>query len=290
MTEQKQYDIAIIGCGPAGLSAAVNAGIRRKPAVLFGGELCAPKLHRSPLISNYLGLPDIPGRELREKFLGHIRQFNIPVHQVKVDSVQRDGEVFAVLAGSDVFLARTVILATGVTVLKMLEGEREFIGRGVGYCATCDGPLYKGKNVAVLAHTREGVEDANFLAGFCRKVYFIPGKGLDASQLDPGIEVISDDEPQAVLGDGVVSGLKLGGRTLDVDGVFIYRETHLPDQLLPGLEAEDNHIKVNRDCSTSIEGVFAAGDCTGKPYGLSKAVGEGQVAGLNAAGYLDKLH
>ena len=288
--DRQSYDAAIIGCGPAGLSAAVNVGIRQKSAILFGGELCAPNLYRSPLISNYLGLPEIPGQDLREKFLGHISQFKIPVHQVRVGSVHLDSDRFTVLVGSGVTEAKSVILATGVTVFKVLEGEQRFIGKGVGYCATCDGPLYKGKDVAVVAYTPEGIEDANFLTGFCRKVYIIPGKGVDEKNLDSRVEVIRNEEPQAVQGSNLVTGLKLSGRTLAVDGIFIYRETALPDQLVPGLQVEDNHIRVERDFSTSIKGVFAAGDCTGKPYGLSKAVGEGQVAALNAVGYLDSTH
>ncbi|MCL6560063.1 MAG: NAD(P)/FAD-dependent oxidoreductase [Firmicutes bacterium] len=289
--EREKYDIAIIGCGPAGLSAAVNARVRRKSVILFGGELCSPKLQKSPLVNNYLGLPETPGRELREKFLEHARLMEIPIYQVKVDSVSQNGDDgFSVQAKNKMYEARAVILATGVTVFKLIEGEQEFIGRGVGYCATCDGPLYQGKDVAVIAYTPEGVEDANFLAGFCRKVYFIPGSGQVGEGLKPEVEVIQNQEPLAITGDGFVSGLKLDGGELAVDGVFIYRETYLPERLVPGLAVEDNHIKVDRNYSTNIKGIYAAGDCTGKPYQMAKAVGEGQVAALSSVQYLDLLN
>lgn len=288
--EQGAFDVAIIGCGPAGLSAAVNISVRQKSAVLFGGELCAPKLYRSPLVTNYLGLPGIAGQDLRDKFLAHVKSFDVPVRQVRVDSVQQDGESFTVQVGGDLHKARAIILATGVTVLKFFEGEQQFIGKGVGYCATCDGPLYKGKDVAVISYTEEGIEDANFLAGFCRKVYFIPVGDYEEKKVDPKVDIVRNEEPAAIMGGDLVTGLKLKNRNLPVEGVFIYRQTYLPEQLVPGLTVDDNHIKINRDFSTNIKGVFAAGDCTGKPYGLAKAVGEGQAAALNASSYLDKLH
>lgn len=285
----ERMDIAIIGCGPAGLSAAVNAGIRRASVVLLGGELCAPKLQQSTLVNNYLGLPEINGQDLRDKFLEHTRKSGIPMHQVRVTSVQENTlGGFTVLAGEKVFEARAVVLATGVTVLKLIEGEKEFAGKGLGYCATCDGPLYRGKIVAVIAYTGEGIEDTNFLAGICSRVYLIPGNGLPTEGLKPEVEVIKAKEIQGITGNGFVSGVKLEGDILAVDGVFIYRETYLPDRLVPGLIVKDNHIQVDRGFGTNIKGLYAAGDCTGKPYQLAKAVGEGQVAALNAVKYLEQ--
>jgi len=289
--ERENCDIAIIGCGPAGLSAAVNASIRRKSVILFGGELCTPKLQKSPLVSNYLGLPEVPGRILREKFLEHARSLDIPIHQVKVDLVTQNNDGgFSMQTKEKAYDARAVVLATGVTVFALIEGEQEFIGKGVAYCVTCDGPLYRGKDVALIAYTAEGVEEANFLAGFCRKVYFIPRGGQVGKGLKPEIEVIDNQKVEAITGNGFVSGVKLESRELAVDGVFIYRETFLPESLMPGLAVKDNHIQVDRSFNTNIKGVYAAGDCTGKPYQLAKAVGEGQVAALNTSQYLDLLN
>lgn len=289
--EKGSLDIAIIGCGPAGLSAAVNAGIRRESVALLGGEICAPKLQKSTLVNNYLGLPEINGQDLRKKFLEHVHRAGITIHQVRVNSVQENEKGgFTVLTSDKKFEARAVVLATGVTVLNLIKGENKFTGKGVGYCATCDGPLYRGKDVAVIAYTGEGVEDANFLTGICRKVYLIPGEGQTVQGLKPEVEVIKDKKVQEITGNGFVSGVQLERRFLAVDGVFIYRETFLPDRLVPGLIVKDNHIQVDRDFSTNIKGLYAAGDCTGKPYQLAKAVGEGQVAALNAVKYLEQLH
>lgn len=282
-------DIAVVGCGPAGLSAAINASARRVSVALLGGEFCAPKLQNSALVNNYLGLPEMKGPDLRNRFLEHTRKAGIPIHRVRVNSVQENGEGgFTVFAVDKAFEARAVVLATGVTVHKFIEGEKEFVGKGLGYCATCDGPLYRGKNVAVIAYTGEGIEDANFLAGICNKVYFIPGDGLSFQALKPEIEIIETGEIQGITGNGFVSGIKLEGSILKVDGVFIYRETYLPDHLVPGLAVVDNHIQVDRGLETNIKGLYAAGDCTGKPYQLAKAVGEGQVAALNAVKYLEQ--
>lgn len=287
--DKETYDIAIIGCGPAGLSAAVNASIRRKSIVLLGGELCTPKLQKSPSFSNYLGFPEIDGRALRDKFLQHTRSMDIPILQEKVDSVTRIEEgIFTLHTRQSEYHARTVIMATGVTVSKLVEGEREFVGKGVSYCATCDGPLFGGQQVAVVAYTNEGIEDANFLADICRKVYFISGGGLIPNGLKDVVEVIENQKVEAITGNGFVKELKIGERSLAVNGVFIYRETYLPDQLISGLDITDNHIKVDRMFQTNISGIFAAGDCTGKPYQLAKAVGEGQVAALSAVQYLDQ--
>lgn len=287
--DTENYDLAIIGCGPAGLSAAVNASVRRKSVVLLGGELCTPKLQKSPLVSNYLGLPEISGSALREKFMEHVHAMNIPIHQVRVDSVSPGDGGFSIMAKDRAYESKAVILATGMTVSQLIEGEQKYTGRGVGYCATCDGPLYRGKDVALLAYTREGVEEANFLADFCRKVYFIPGDEGVLEGLKPEIEVIKQNKSLAITGNGFVSGIQVDGRNLAVNGVFIYRETHLPDRLVPGVAVKDSHIQVDRHFNTNIKGIYAAGDCTGKPYQLAKAVGEGQVAALNTAQYLETL-
>ncbi|MDD4334257.1 MAG: NAD(P)/FAD-dependent oxidoreductase [Desulfotomaculaceae bacterium] len=286
--EKEISDIAIIGCGPAGLSAAVNASIRRKTVDLFGGELCAPKLQKSSVVNNYLGSPNITGEILRKNFLEHANEMNIFIRQNIINSiVQNSHGNFTLKAGDAHYNARSVIIATGITVDKLIDGEREFTGKGVGYCATCDGPLFTGKDVAVIAYTGEGVEEANFLMEFCRKVYFIAGDKKMFNGLKDGIEVIEADNIQVITGVSSVTGLRIDGHELGVQGVFIYRETYLPDTLLPGLAVKENHILVDREFKTNIPGIFAAGDCTGKPYQLAKSVGEGQVAALIAVNYLD---
>ena len=147
------FDIGIIGCGPAGLSAAINAKLKNRSLFLIGSTLCSPPLHRAPKISNYLGFPEIKGEELRQRFLDHAHDLGIEIIINQADSVdqQSDGS-FRVQSGDMAQYARTVIIATGVPYKKTFENESEFLGRGLSYCATCDGPLYAGTDVAVIAY------------------------------------------------------------------------------------------------------------------------------------------
>jgi len=156
----------------------------------------------------------------------------------------------------------------------------------VSYCATCDGPLYRDRDVAVLAYGHEAVEEANFLTEICRKVYLLKATA-DISGLHPEVTVI-DKKPQAIKGDEFVNSVAVDGGEVPVEGVFIMRPTLPAQRLLFGLETEDGFIKVDRDMATSVAGVWAAGDCTGKPHQMSRAVGEGATAALNAVKYLDE--
>ena len=189
------------------------------------------------------------------------------------------GDSFALSLGADFIEARRVILCTGARQPKLLPGENELLGRGVSYCGTCDGMLYRGRRVAVIAQGPEAVSEANFLAGLCREVVYF-GKPEDA--LDPRI-VVSGQKPEAILGEASVSGLRAGGEDLPFDGVFIFREAAALSALLPGLEMDGAFIRVDRRMQTNLPGVFAAGDCTGLPLQVAKAVGEGCVAAISAA-------
>ena len=176
-------------------------------------------------------------------------------------------------------VAEGVILCTGAKQPKLLPGENELLGRGVSYCGTCDGMLYRGRRVAVIAQGPEAVSEANFLAGLCREVVYF-GKPEDA--LDPRI-IVSGQKPEAILGEASVSGLRAGGEDLPFDGVFIFREAAALSALLPGLKMDGAFIRVDRRMQTNLPGVFAAGDCTGLPLQVAKAVGEGCVAAISAA-------
>lgn len=282
------YDIAVVGCGPAGLSASINCKIRNKNVLTFGAELCSPKMHKSPMIFNYLGYSGVKGEELRQAFLKHADDVGIELTKEKVDSVYSMGNEFAIMCGEKVFRSKAVIIASGINYTKAIKGESEFLGKGVGYCATCDAPLYKGKTVALIGYTTEGEEEANFLSEVCKKVYYIP-LYQEVGKLFDNVETIKE-KPSEILGEEQVKQLALETRKIDVDGVFIIKETASPEQLVPGLEMEGPHIKVDRSMRTNIEGLYAAGDCAGKPYQLSKASGEGQIAALHAVGYVDKKY
>ena len=247
-------DIAVIGAGPAGYSAAITARKRDQSVVVIGQN--TGWLARAEHVANYPGLPDISGRDLLSAMANQAQAL-----------------------GADFIEARRVILCTGARQPKLLPGENELLGRGVSYCGTCDGMLYRGRRVAVIAQGPEAVSEANFLAGLCREVVYF-GKPEDA--LDPRI-VVSGQKPEAILGEASVSGLRAGGEDLPFDGVFIFREAAALSALLPGLEMDGAFIRVDRRMQTNLPGVFAAGDCTGLPLQVAKAVGEGCVAAISAA-------
>lgn len=285
--ENTNYDMAIIGSGPAGLSAAINAAIRKKSLILFGSSQGSKKLLSSPRIDNYLGFPGEPGPELYSKFLEHARVMGIEVKGEKVDQVIPDGPNFMLTSKDRFYRARTVLITTGMFPSNLLPGEKELLGQGVSYCATCDGPLFSGKKVAFISYGNEGEGEANFLGEICREVYYIP-MYKEVGRLSGKVKVLQG-KPKAIQGQGTVSALELAEQTIPVDGIFLFREAAPADTLVPGLELDqNNHIKVNVDMETSIPGVFAAGDCAGRPYQVAKAVGQGLTAALNAVKYLDQ--
>ena len=280
-----RYDIAIIGSGPAGLSAAINANIRNKSMIIFGNAELSHKLVKAPKINNYLGFYDVTGLELKERFQQHIDAMDIKLMNEKVNTVYAMGDYFVLQVNEKMYEARAVIIATGMEFTRPLKGEAEFLGNGVGYCATCDAPLYKNKVVTIVAYNKEGEEEANFVSELASKVYYIPMyKG--EYKLNSNIHVVKEI-PLEILGGDKVEKLKLNNTELTTDGIFLLKDSVAPDQLVPGLLIEEGHIKVDRNMRTNIEGCYAAGDCAGKPYQYLKSAGEGQVAALSAVSYLD---
>ncbi|MBU5316889.1 NAD(P)/FAD-dependent oxidoreductase [Clostridium bornimense] len=280
-----RYDIAIVGTGPAGLSAAINAKIRNKNIILFGTRNLSNKVMKAPKINNYLGLPKVTGEELKDTFLNHIDDMNIEITEERINNIYAMGTYFNLMANDKIYEASTVILATGVEFTAPLKGELEYLGRGVGYCATCDAPLYRGKKVTVIGYNKEAVEETNFISEIVSEVNFVPMiKG--ELNLKDNINVIKS-KPRAIEGDRKVKKLILDDGEIDTDGVFLLKDSIAPGQLVPGLEMDNQYIKVNRKLETNIKGLYAAGDITGKPYQYMKAAGEGQVAALNAVAFLD---
>lgn len=281
---QERFDIAIVGSGAAGLSAAVNATIRNKKIIVFGNDNLSSKLEKAPKILNYLGMSTITGKELMQKFREHIQSLNINIAKEKITTVFAMGDYFTIMAGEKMYEAKSVILALGTNFEKPIEGEESYIGKGVSYCATCDAPLYKGRTVAVIGYNKEAEKEANYLSEVAKETYYVPSYNAE-HELNKKIKLIQD-KPVKIFGDELVRGIKLENNEIAADGIFILKDSMPPSQLVPGLEIQDGHIKVDRNMRTNIEGCFAAGDCTGKPYQYMKAAGEGQVAALSAVNYL----
>lgn len=282
---EAQFDIAIIGGGPAGLSAAITGRIRNKKVALFEHLDFSPKLQKAHVVDNYPGIPQVTGQGLMQQFSAHCLAHQPTLIKEKVVNVF-PGDVFTLLTPQNTYEAKTVILATGVVATAIFAGERDFLGRGVSYCATCDGMFYKGKDVAVISYTTEGEHEASFLGEICRNVHYLPQYKGEFAPMRSNVKLVKD-RPASVKGDTQVDALVTDKGEIKVDGIFILRQSDPVENILPGLELDGEVIKVKRDMSTSIPGVFAAGDCTGKPWQIAKATGEGLVAVLSAISYLE---
>lgn len=283
----ERYDIAIVGSGPAGLSAALNAKIRNKKFIVFGNKNLTNKLVKAPKVNNYLGFYGMNGEEIKNKFQEHLDAMDIKITYDRVNNIYAMGDYFALMVNEKMYEAKTLILATGMEYTKAISGELEFLGKGVGYCATCDAPLYKGKVVTIIGYNKEAEEEARYVSELASKLYYIPMYKAEY-ELNDNIEVIND-KPIEIIGDIKVNKLKLQNSDLETDAVFVLKDTISPGQLVPGLEIEDGHIKVDREMKTNIAGCFAAGDCVGKPYQYIKSAGEGNIAALSSVKYLDNL-
>ena len=263
-------DIIVVGGGPAGLSAAITLRQRDKTVTVISNDRTRSGLYKAREIGNYPGLPGISGQELSDRLTSHAESAGAEFIAGQANMIVPVGGNINVGVGTEIYSAKSVILATGVVQTSVFPGEGELLGRGVSYCATCDGMFFRGKKVVVVCLKPEAGEEADYLVSI----------GCDVVRTTTrDIKIAGETKVAAVIADG---------EEIECDGVFILRGTIAPDLLLPGLETENGHIRAGRSCETNVKGVFAAGDCTGTPYQIAKAAGEGQVAALSAVEYLSR--
>lgn len=267
----QNFDIIIIGGGAAGSSAALTCLNRGKTVGVVTNPVETSSLYKAEMVTNYPGVPGLTGKELTELFRHQLEESSAEIIMGRALSVMPMGDSFGVAVGNDFYMAKALIIAAGITRENLYPGEAEFLGRGVSYCATCDGMLYKGKTVALIGNSEEAKQDVDFLRGI-------------------GCEVLHFDKPAkcVISGENKADKLTYGGKDYAVDCVFIIKDTVSVQSLVPGLEYEKGGIITDKRMATSVPGVFAAGDCTGKPYQLAKAAGEGNIAALSACEYLDE--
>jgi thioredoxin reductase (NADPH) len=279
---RKVYDIAIVGAGVAGVSAAINGAARMKSVILFESGEPMGKIRRAREIRNYPGFPTATGEDIAQAFLRHAQEMGVEIRKGKVGEIVK-GKNFLIYTEKDRVEARSVILAVGVTNEKKLPGEEELLGQGVSYCVTCDGATYRGEKVMVIAESEDGEEEATALVrDYGCEVTYVP---LYEMQGAKEFEVLKG-KPLALRAREKQVEVDFGDRKLLMRGVFLIKQVISPASLIKGLKMKDEHVAVNRSMETNIPGVFAAGDCTGAPFQIAKAVGEGQVAALSAVKYL----
>ncbi len=281
------YETIIIGTGAAGISAALTLKQLNKDFLWIGNSDLSYKINSAEKIRNYPGLSSVSGKEMKEAFKKQIADMGIEIESKQVTGVYDLSTHYAVLCGQDIYEAKTIILGLGVESIKPVEGEIELLGQGVSYCATCDGFLYKGKDITVVASSKEFEHEAKYLASLANKLTYV-GLYKDIDMTEENVTVIKG-MPKKITKENKKMQLHLKDSVIESDGIFMLKAAISPAVLVPGLEAKDGHIVVDRQMTTNLKGVFAAGDCTGRPYQYAKAVGEGNVAAHSVVNYLNNL-
>ncbi|MGC9181917.1 NAD(P)/FAD-dependent oxidoreductase [Thermogladius sp.] len=283
-TKEEVYDVVIVGGGPAGLTAALySARYELKTVVVT--KLVGGYVTEATIVDDYPGLPDIPGEELVNRFVNHVKKYNVPIIQDEVVDMYRKDKLWCVkTAGEKELCGYAVIIAVGSEKRKLnVKGEEEFSGRGVSYCATCDGPLFKDKIVAVVGGGNSALTSAIYLASLASKVYLIHRRDefrafrvyVEKALNNPKIEILKNSVVREIIGDTRVRAVRVENRATDeervieVDGVFVEIGLKPPREFFEkiGLEVDETgHAVVKVDRSTNLEGVFVAGDAAGGPY------------------------
>ena len=304
------FDLIIIGSGPAGLSAAVyakRAGLNM--LIIEKNPVSGGQIIYTYEVDNYLGIPGVNGFDLAMKFREHADKLGAEFADGIVTGIEKlQGEngktVFKVNTENASYETRTVVIAAGAHHSKLgIPGEEEYIGKGVSYCATCDGAFYKGKVAAVNGGGDVAVEDAIFLARFCEKVYLIHRRDeLRAAKILqdelfglPNVEVIWDSVVQEIKGEDKVTTLRVKNlkentdSDLNVDGIFVAIGIHPTTESFANIvECDENgYIIAGEDCATNVPGIFAAGDCRKKRLRqIVTSVADGANAVTAAQDYL----
>jgi thioredoxin reductase (NADPH) len=299
------YDAIIIGSGPAGLTAAIYLGRAGQKILVLEKDFVGGYTAKIAHIENYPGYETINGMDLTQIMAKQAEKFGATiVYPVEVVDLELNGIVKSVRTRDEVYEAPVVIIAIGVARKKLeVPGAKEFLGKGVSYCATCDGAFFRGRNIAVVGSDDEAAEEALHLADLAARVTMVPHKDLTVVETlmarlraKPNVEINSVSQIKEIVGEQVVTGLKIVQdgmeKVLPLEGVFIAMGSTPISSLIQnaGGQIDDRgSLVVDRNQRTNIEGVYAAGDCTGNGMQIVCAAGEGAVAGMRSAAYIRKM-
>jgi len=295
----KIYDLVIIGGAPAGFTAGIYAARAGLDAIILDEGMGGGQAATSPWMENYPGFDGISGMDLMVKIKEHAEK-NLPVELgVHVESVSESNNIFTIDAGSKTFQSKTIIFATGAKYRKIgVPGEDKLTGRGVSYCATCDGMFFKGKKVAVVGGGNNGVTEALHLKHVGADVTLIHRRNemraeqvLQDQLVKEGVHLLLNRGVEEILGEDIVSGIRLKNNETgeledhEFQGVFISVGTDPNNSLAVslGMELQDSgYIKVDTKMRTNVRMAYAAGDVTGGMRQVITAAAEGAIAALSA--------
>lgn len=307
MAEENIYDVVIVGAGPAGMTAAVYASRANLKTVMLERGVPGGQMANTEDVENFPGFDFITGPDLSSKMFGHAQKFGAEYKYGDLQSVEDHGSYKLLKTSSEEFKTKTVIIATGAEYKKIgVPGEDLLTGRGVSYCAVCDGAFFKERELVVIGGGDSAVEEGVYLTKFASKVTIVHRRAeLRAQKIlqerafkNEKIEFIWDTELQSINGEGKVGSVTLldknTGNTydFDTDGVFVYigmLPLTKPFKNL-GILNELNYVETNREMETSVPGIFAAGDVIDKTLRqIVTATGDGSIAAENAQKYIETL-
>ena len=287
-----EYDVAVIGTGPAGLQAAIHAA-RKKVSVVVLGKVVNSAMTGTH-VENYFGIPGTKdGDSILADGIAQAKAFGCTFVEYNVISAEDVGGSFVITAEDDsTYEVKSVVIATGVSRKALgVPGEKELFGKGVSYCAICDCNFYRGKVVAIVGDETEAAVSAAMMTRYASKTYWVSAdvkaSSVAKEKAIAAGAILLETSIESIRGENRVSSMVLAdGSEVDVDGVFIELGAKSSADLamdLGVMPEMDDSIKVDRQCGTEVPGVYACGDVTGKPWQVAKAVGEGCIAGLSAA-------
>ncbi len=308
-TQESEYDVLIVGGGPAGFTAGIYVARAMYKAIIFEKEAPGGQVAVSDIVDNYPGFIEIKGSELSLKMLEHVQKFGVPIEYSEVVELSKQDEIFlARTSDGRIFKGKAVVLATGATPKKLgVKGEKEFYGRGVSYCAVCDGAFFKDKVVAVVGGGDSAFTEGLYLSNIVKKLYLIHRRqGFRAQPIyverlrsKDNVEFVLDTVVKEIRGNGKVEELLLYNKvkdeefTLKVDGIFIYIGMKPNNELLKNFPQirydEQGFVIASEDTSTDVEGLFVAGDLRSKSLRqITTAVADGAYAGTKAVEYIEE--
>ncbi len=299
------YDLIIIGGGPAGLTAGIYAVRYGLNTIVLEKDVLPGQIAATDLIENYTGFTAISGPELMQRFKEHAQTVGVKIESAEVSSIISEDGRKVVVTDTGNLVSKALVIATGANPKKLgIPGEKEFMGKGVSYCATCDAPFYKGKTVMVIGGGESALTDALILSNIVKKVYIVHRRDkLRASMIlqervskKPNIEIIWDTVPEEIQGktgveNAILRNLKTGDiNKMPTDGVFVYIGILPNTEFIDVKKNSSGFILTNEKLETSVQGIYAAGDCRDTSiWQVVTAVADGAVAAVSAHEYVMNL-